>query len=86
MQMGLDPDDDNAMPNNPIGIGNLAAAGVIAARKDDGFNEKGFVGRELRPKPFRDYTNYVPVNTAYELKDPSRWQPDVQRQVCDALH
>lgn len=28
----------------------------------------------------RIYTGYEPVNTAYELHDPSRWQPDLQRE------
>ena len=30
--------------------------------------------------PYMDYTGYRPRNTAYTLFDPSRWQPDIQRQ------
>jgi hypothetical protein len=26
-------------------------------------------------QPYADYTGYDPVNTAYDLRDPSRWQP-----------
>jgi hypothetical protein len=29
-------------------------------------------------KPFEDTTGYQPVNTAYELKSPSRWQPQMK--------
>jgi len=28
-------------------------------------------------QPYADNTGYAPVNTAYELTDPSRWQPDI---------
>jgi hypothetical protein len=27
--------------------------------------------------PYADYTGYAPVNTAYDLRDPSRWQPRI---------
>jgi hypothetical protein len=40
------------------------------------------VGRLHNPSPFFDYTGYVPVNTPYKLIDPSRWQPDIQRQAA----
>ena len=80
-QLGLDPDDDSEDEDTPVGIGNLAGKALIAGRRNDGMNQEGFVDRVLRPKAFRDYTGYVPVNTAYELKDPTRWQPDAQLQV-----
>jgi hypothetical protein len=35
------------------------------------------VGRRYNPRPFADYTGYRPVNTAFELVDPSRWQPQL---------
>ena len=31
------------------------------------------------PLPFADYTGYEPVNTPYEVNDPSRWQPAIER-------
>lgn len=73
---GLDPDDDQENKTTPIGIGNLAAKGILEARSDDGTNMLGDVGwSAYNRQPYRDYTNYQPVNTAFELKDPSRWQP-----------
>ena len=65
--MGLDPDDESVDEDSPIGIGNLAGQGVIDGRINDGFNEEGYVGRQLRPKPFRDYTGYVPVRRGYTV-------------------
>ena len=32
-------------------------------------------GRQYNRRPYEDYTGYKPVNTAYKLSDPSRWQP-----------
>ncbi len=81
LNLGLDPDDDSKDPTTPIGLGNLAGEGVVAGRENDGMNQLGFEGGRLyNPTPYRDYTGYEPVNTAYELKRPSRWQPDLQRQ------
>jgi hypothetical protein len=57
---------------------------VVAARENDGMNQLGNrknkgVGQEraYNRQPYADYTGYSPVNTAYEVKDPSRWQPSV---------
>ena len=76
-QVGLNPDDDSEDKETAVGIGNLAARGMIEARKDDGMNRLGYAGRKYHPQPFRDYTGFQPVNTAYELRDPSRWQPNM---------
>lgn len=77
----LDPDDNSTDPSTPIGLGNLAGAGVVAGREHDGMNQIGDEdGRSYNFVPYQDYTGYVPVNTAYELTYPSRWQPDLQRQ------
>jgi hypothetical protein len=73
--VGLNPDDESVDPASPVGIGNLAGKGVLAARARDGMNLLGEVGRRYNPRPFADYTGYRPVNTAFELVDPSRWQP-----------
>jgi hypothetical protein len=74
--VGLDPTNDTMDPTNPIGIGNIAGKSVANARLHDGMNQLGDEGGiKYNRKPYRDYTGYVPVNTYYELNDPSRWQP-----------
>lgn len=74
--VGLDPDDNQENTTTPVGIGNLAAKGMINARLNDGLNRLGNEGgRTYNLQPFADYTGYKPVNTAYELSNPSRWQP-----------
>ena len=78
--VGLDPDDNSVDPTTAIGLGNLAGNGVVDGRINDGMNQAGDVGRTFNPMPFMDYTGYRPVNTAYRLRRPSRWQPDIQRQ------
>jgi len=75
--LGLNPADESVDPTSPVGIGNLAGKGVVADRARDGINLFGDVGRRYHPKPFADYTGYEPVNTAYELTNPSRWQPAI---------
>ncbi len=78
---GLDPDDDGKDTRTAVGIGNAAGAAVAAGRAGDGMNQHGDeVWRQHNPTPYADYTNYRPVNTAYHLADPSRWQPDIQRK------
>ncbi|MFD0688459.1 DUF6851 domain-containing protein [Actinomadura fibrosa] len=77
-QVGLDPDDDQENTTTPIGIGNLAGKGILANKLNDGMNQLGYGGgRKYNPQPFADTTGYRPVNTAYELSHPSRWQPNV---------
>ncbi|MEV0776493.1 DUF6851 domain-containing protein [Streptomyces sp. NPDC050428] len=73
--VGLDPDDGSADRSSPVGIGNLAGKAVVAAAERDGMNQLGDEGRRYNGKPFEDYTGYKPVNTAYKLANPSRWQP-----------
>lgn len=77
--VGLDSSDTEPGPT-PAGIGNAAGLAVVAGRESDGMNQLGFDdGRAFNPVPYADYTGYEPVNTAYELEDPRRWQPDLQR-------
>lgn len=76
--VGLDPDNNSTDPATPPGIGNLAAEAMIKAHEHDGMNELGDEGgRKYNRQPFADYTGFKPVNTAYELRDPSKWQPAV---------
>lgn len=66
---GLDPDAEGSL-NSPIGIGRAAGKAAIAGRLRDGMNQAG---------NYADTTGYHPVNSAYELRDPSRWQPGLRR-------
>lgn len=82
--VGLDPDDASLDPTTPVGIGNLAGRAVVAARENDGMNQLGNrthrgVGqeRQYHRRRYADYTGYQPVNTAYDVRDASRWQPAI---------
>lgn len=73
-RMGHDPDDASDNPATPQGIGNLAAAAVVAFRRNDGANQLGNeVGSD--GTPYSDYTFYEPLNTPKRIVDPDRWQP-----------
>ncbi|MFI9583664.1 DUF6851 domain-containing protein [Streptomyces sp. NPDC052236] len=75
---GLDPDNTEEDPATPSGIGILAAKNAMAARENDGSNREGDEGgRTYNRQPYADYTGYRPVNSAYRLRNPSRWQPNV---------
>jgi hypothetical protein len=80
INVGLDPDDNSTDLTSPIGLGNVAGNNVVAGRFNDGMNQAGNQGHEYNPMPYSDYTGYKPVNTSYELLDPSHWQPDIQRK------
>ncbi len=67
----FDPNDTSTDPTTPMGIGNRAAATVLAARHHDGSNQLG----DLHPGAYTDYTGYMPVNTPDMINDPNRWQP-----------
>src|SRR6266536_2218327 len=54
---------------------NIAGKAIVRARAHDGMNALGDEGRKYNGQPYDDYTGYRPVNTAYELVNPSRWQP-----------
>ncbi|MGW0885260.1 vanadium-dependent haloperoxidase [Streptomyces sp. NPDC002671] len=76
--LGLNPDDESENLTSPIGIGNVAAKNAWEVLKNDGMNALGYEGgRKYNPKPWADYTGYQPVNTAFELSNPSRWQPQL---------
>ncbi|WP_345423753.1 vanadium-dependent haloperoxidase [Halioxenophilus aromaticivorans] len=78
-QVGLDPDDESEDITTAVGLGNVAGIAVANGRENDGMNQLGNEGPIASPA-YSDYTGYVPVNTAYRLHRPSRWQPDIQRQ------
>ncbi|MEZ0069974.1 hypothetical protein ABIA32_006022 [Streptacidiphilus sp. MAP12-20] len=75
--IGLDPDDESEDQTTAVGIGNTAGKAALKARERDGMNFLGDEGRAYNGQPYDDYTGYQPVNTAYELVDPSRWQPAI---------
>ena len=77
-QAGLNPDDASVNPVTAVGIGNLAGKAVVNVREHDGMNQLGdYGGRKYNRHPYEDYTGYEPVNTAYDLRDPARWQPRI---------
>ena len=82
--LGHEPLDTSTNLLTAAGIGNTAAAAVIAARRQDGANQYG----DLRPGAYADYTFYTPGNApmpfclpstvgpcALNIADPYRWQP-----------
>jgi hypothetical protein len=78
LSVGLDPDDGQTNLSNAVGIGNRAGNAVASVREHDGMNQLGDEGgRTFNRRPYADYTNYKPVNTADRLLFPSRWQPNV---------
>lgn len=77
--VGLDPDFEEENTTEAAAIGNAAANAMLAVRENDGMNQLGFEGgRIYNPRPYGDYTGYAPVNNAYELKHPGRWQPAIR--------
>ena len=72
-QEGLNPDDAGVDPATPQGLGNLAAAAVLAARRHDGSNRYGDEPGS-NGKPYSDYTGYR-VTQAPEGIDPDHWRP-----------
>jgi hypothetical protein len=63
--LGYDPADTSAGVS-AAGVGNRAAAAVLAFRAGDGANQAG---------GYADTTGYQPVNTPDEVVDADRWQP-----------
>ena len=70
-RLGYDPADVSTDPSTPAGVGNAAAAAVLAFRHRDGSNQLG----DLNPGAYSDYTRYQPVNFPDHIVDPNRWQP-----------
>jgi hypothetical protein len=77
--LGLDINDATLDLTTSIGIGNFAAKNVLDERINDGINQLGNMnGKKYNRIPYEDYTGYVPKNTAYELKFPGKWQPQIE--------
>lgn len=82
---GLNPDDTAENRTTAAGIGNLVGRLTLENRAGDGLNRFGEEGsKEAGHQPidynrqrYADYTNYEPVNTAYDVRNPSRWQPAI---------
>jgi hypothetical protein len=73
---GLDPNDNSTDTTTAIGIGNAAGNAVVAFREHDGMNQLGDEnGRIYNRLRYMDSTGYKPVNTAYDIIDPTKWQP-----------
>ena len=70
-RLGDDPSNTSTDATTPEGIGNVAAAAVIAFRHHDGANQLG----DLAAGAYSDYTGYQSVNTPSQINDPNRWQP-----------
>jgi hypothetical protein len=73
-KQGFDPRDNSKDVSTPQGVGNTAAAALIASRRKDGANQHGDeVGGT--GKPYSDWTYYRPVNPENKILDPDCWQP-----------
>jgi hypothetical protein len=78
LSAGLNPDDTTENNTTPAGLGNRAGKAIVAFREQDGMNQLGDAGgQKYNLQPYSDYTGYAPVNTADQLRDPSRWQPRI---------
>ncbi len=71
LTLGFDPDDNSNDPTTPSGIGNLAAASVLAFRHHDGSNQLG----DLHPGIYTDSSGYAPLNDPDHINNPDHWQP-----------
>ena len=80
--MGYDPADASTDRTTPQGVGNMAAAAVLALRHVDGSNQLGDLN--VGAGAYADYTGYAPVNPAMAvttptpmsgIPNPGRWQP-----------
>ena len=72
--MGYDPSDASTDTSTPQGVGNVAAAAVLAYRRNDGANQFGDEPGS-NGAPYSDFTHYQPVNPPDRIVDPDRWQP-----------
>ncbi len=69
--LGIQIADTSLDPTTAVGIGNLAAKGIIDSRRDDGANQ---YGQLTDGTPYSDYTGYSPKNSPEKINDPDRWQ------------
>jgi hypothetical protein len=71
--LGFEPGVTTIDPATPAGVGNQAAAALLAYRHADGSNQLGTHG--AAGLPYSDYTGYTPENTPDAVLDPNYWQP-----------
>jgi hypothetical protein len=65
-QLGYEPANETVDTDSPAGVGNVAAAALLALRAGDGANQAG---------GYADYTGYAPANPPDQVLEPERWQP-----------
>jgi hypothetical protein len=71
--LGYHRSQESGNRTTPSEIGLRAAGMVLEDRHHDGSNQLG----ELHPGAYSDYTGYAPVNSPDEIRDPDRWQPQI---------
>ncbi len=85
-RIGLDPTDRRGLDldcsttqtiSDPVVIGNFAGKCVIEGRQNDGFNYGNTYSYSGTYPIIPSTVNYTPVNTATNLVDPSKWQPQL---------
>jgi hypothetical protein len=76
---GYNPDDNSIDPTTPQGVGNNAAAAVLAYRATDGSNQQPGTdpasGDPAAVYPSCEPACYQPVNSWQTVSNPWRWQP-----------
>src|SRR5262249_48500993 len=72
VNLGYNPAVTTTTPSTAPGVGNAAAAAVLAFRHGDGSNPLVDLGGN---GPETGYTGYQAVNFPPDLKDPNHWQP-----------
>lgn len=82
--LGYDPGNLSTDASTPAGVGNLAAAAVLAFRHRDGANQLGDEPGGAPGVAYADYTGFRPVNDPMDVRvpfdpsavhDPNAWQP-----------
>ncbi len=73
-KMGYDPNDASTDVSKPQGVGNVAAAALLAYRRHDGANQLGDEPGGSG-KPYSDFTYYRPKNTPDAMVDYLTWLP-----------
>src|SRR5437660_1233851 len=66
--LGYDPNDNSTDVRHPDGIGNVACAGVLNFRHEDGSNQLGDEPGGTPGVPYSDYTGYVCKNQPMDLR------------------
>lgn len=86
VEFGLDPSNNSTDASTPIGLGNKIGIAVRNFMARDGMNSQGDLGTAndsgtFYGIPYADYTSTVPIQTAYQLWAPDRWQPQVEPRL-----